>query len=247
LAELKNMDESSGMLLRRYCALLADRVEQAGHPVERRADDVHIRGTDLFIAPTSIWDNPEKPEPGKIRTFGLKIGMASKSLFGGLAHEYSYGLGLDDDAAAADALQRWVDFDLPVLMESSTGDLKTCARCNYTLPETSGVARRKWHIFLGPMFYLAGSRGAQPCCSACLFTASAPVLLSRLNERVSHAVKIVASKDLDGTTSADCRVNGENWPEAIEAIAEAAKSWPDDCGLILRRQYLFFKLAHPLQ
>jgi hypothetical protein len=140
-----------------------------------------------------------------------------------------------------------VDFGLPVLMESSTGNLKTWTRCDYTLPETSGVARRKWQIFLGPMFYLAGSQGAQPCCSACLFTTSAPVLLSRLNERVSQAVKNVASKDPDGTTSADCRVNGENWSEAIEAISEAAKSWPDDSGLMLRRQYRYFKLADPLQ
>lgn len=221
----------------RLAGILAEEAVAA----ERDRDGVAIAGTDLVVAVTATWENPDPPPPGRPRTYGVRIGLRSPALFDEPALEYSYGVGLDDEAAAAAALRRWVELDCPVLVEAAAGEGERCDIMEIASDGGKGIAAGRWRLFLGPLNYIAGHEGAQPCCRACLATMSLPALMPLLTQRVSCAVKIVASKTEDGTTSADCRRNGQDLPEAIRAIAAAAGAWPTVPGTQTRRQYLYFK------
>jgi hypothetical protein len=176
------------------------------------------------------------------------MGLDSATLFQGTAREYSYAVGLDDDEAALNTLKKWIEFDLPVLTEAFSGELRQCQRWDFEPNEDNGMATiaGKWQIYVGPLWYMAGEEGAQPCCNACLLVMCLPILLPIITATpTSCAVKIVASKDGNGETAADCRLNGEDLPDAIRAIAEAAKAWPQMPGTQLRRQYVYFKAPSP--
>jgi|GEM_PF-6486270 len=239
------MSERTESLTERLTDQLANLITAKGEvTAERCPEGVTIAGTDLCVSVAAIWDNPDKPPPGSPRSFGVQIALDSVTLFEGTALEYSYGAGFDDDEAALNALEKWVEFDLPVLTEAFSDQLRQCQRWDFGPNENNGMAMTagKWQIYVGPLWYMAGEEGAQPCCNACLLVMCLPSLLPIITATpTSCAVKIVASKDENGETSADCRCNGEDLPDAIRAIAEAAKAWPQISGTQLRRQYVYFK------
>jgi len=239
------MPEQTEILTERLTDQLADLITaKEDVAAERCPEGVAILGTDLRVSIAAIWDNPDKPPPGRPRSFGVQIALASATLFKGTAFEYSYGVGLDDDAAALNALEKWIALDLPVLTEAISGQLRQCQRWEFETDKTNDMVMTagKWEIYVGPLSYMAGEEGAQPCCNSCLLTMSLPSLFPVVTATpMSCAVKIVASKSEDGETSADCRRNGEDLPDVIKSIAEAARAWPQAPGVQLRRQYVYFK------
>lgn len=231
------MDEQ----LERLTDRLFDLVVSQDVAATRGPGGVVLTGTDITVAVTAVWDNPSTPPPGQSRTFGVKMGFVSEALFGGIAYEYSYGTGLDDDEAAKAALERWVVFDLPVLVEAFAGNATQCTLMELAAEPGSDIAAGQWKIYMGPLNYYADQQGAQPCCQACVLTMALPSLVPLIATPVSFAVKIVVSKSDDGETSADVRRNGEDVPEAIRAVAEVAREWPDMPGVQMRRQYFYVR------
>lgn len=235
------MPEDNRTVLQSLNDRLAELLAEAGVAAERRLHSVAVQDTDLEFAITAIWENPDRPPDGRVRTGGVEIAIRSPTLFDSSAYEYSYGGGLVDQAAHEAAMSNWIAFDFPVLVQAASGREAGCQIMKMARNANNGIASGTWQIYAGPMAYLAGDSGEQPCCRDCLFTMSLPALLPLMARPKSFALKLVAAKDEDGTTNADCRLNGEDVPEAMETIARAAKGWPAAKGLQLRRQYLYFK------
>jgi hypothetical protein len=220
-------------------ARLAQLLEAAGLAIAR-GDDGRLTETvsQLRFAVAATW--PRSAAPGLARSFGVRIDVAHDELFGveGV-FEYSYGSGSSDAEAADAALTNWIEHDLAALRSAAAG--QAVEGLKLTFGEDAADARQGWEIYLGPMLYYAGPAGPEPCCEACLFAQNAEVLMTLLDQGRSCAVKIVAGRDADGEISADCRIDGRDWPEGRASIMRAVASWPPADGLALRRQYLIFK------
>lgn len=222
---------------RLHAALLAAEI-----PATREPDGIRLGEADIRVAVEALWDNPAAPAPDEAQTFGVQFAITAPALFGETAYEFSYGWGETEAAAAASAFARWVELDLPVLRDACAGTAEHCVMLEMTANEANGAAPGTWRIYLGPLHYVAGAAGAEPCCQTCLLAMSMPFLHEVLSRPVSSAIKIVASRHEDGTGSADCRRNGHDLPDAIDRIAAtAAATWPGSAGTQSRRQYIYFQ------
>ena len=235
------MPDDNAPVLAQLTDRLADILAETGVAAERQLHCVAIGGTDIQLAVTAIWENPHEQPEGAPRVAGVEVALHSPTLFDTTAYEYSYGGGRSDEEGLVAALESWAAYDLPVLTEAASGSADVCSLMEMRRNAVNGIAPGTWRITAGPLVYRAGEAGTQPCCRECLLAMSMPSLLPLMTRPKSFALKLVASKDEDGTTSADCRRNGEDVPEAIAAIAAAAADWPVLQGLHMRRQYLYFK------
>jgi hypothetical protein len=55
-----------------------------------------------------------------------------------------------------------------------------------------------------------------------------------------YAVRLFAMRDTDGTASADCRINGEDWLAGKTALIDYVKTWPER-GVEFRKQYVILQ------
>lgn len=79
-------------------------------------------------------------------------------------------------------------------------------------------------------------------CPCCLFTKSMEAFDNQIKDfNKNYAIRLFALKAPDGELDADCRVNGEEYPEAEKYLKEYAKTWKD-CDIVkLRKQYVVIR------
>ena len=61
-----------------------------------------------------------------------------------------------------------------------------------------------------------------------------------LKGREFLGVRLYAARDAQGEISADCRVNGEDYPAALPYLHTYVQSWPQ-AGLEFRKQYVVIR------
>jgi len=158
--------------------------------------------------------------------------------------EFLHSSGENPLAALRSGFDSWIDMDLPVLLDALAKRPGRCATMQMGFPaeEDSGPLTR---------LILFGSAGrycvdavqeeeGHPFCDCCLFTNSMEAFLPLLREDAFYAIRLFAARDPDGVFSADCRVNGEEWPEGAEALLQYAQTWPGG-GFEYRKQYIAIK------
>jgi len=60
------------------------------------------------------------------------------------------------------------------------------------------------------------------------------------NTGKNYAIRLFALKDVNGDLRADCRINGEEYPEAEENLKKYAETWKK-CDIIkFRKQYILY-------
>ena len=79
-----------------------------------------------------------------------------------------------------------------------------------------------------------------PFCPCCLFTNSLDAFHGILRDGGYAAIRLYAARDANGEISADCRVNGEDYPAGQQALAEYVGTWPQR-GFEFRKQLV---IAH---
>ena len=82
--------------------------------------------------------------------------------------------------------------------------------------------------------------GEHNFCPCCLFTNSMQAFADLLKSREFLGVRLYAARDAQGEVSADCRVNGHDFPAALPYLQAYAQSWPQ-AGLEFRKQYVIIR------
>lgn len=77
-------------------------------------------------------------------------------------------------------------------------------------------------------------------CECCLFTQSLEAFKPLLESPECYAIRVFVSRDDEGEVTADCRVNGEDWNNAVDALKNYAKTWTND-GISFRKQYIIIR------
>lgn len=77
-------------------------------------------------------------------------------------------------------------------------------------------------------------------CECCLFTQSLEAFKPLLESPECYAIRVFVSRDENGEVSADCRVNGEDWDDALDALKNYAKTWGNK-EMSFRKQYIIIR------
>ena len=134
--------------------------------------------------------------------------------------------------------------DLPVFLDAIEQKPKHCTLLQFEIPGDGTVGPRKRRVVLGPIAHLVNRSAeklkeeeAHPFCPCCLFTRTAGVLKQRVSDDRFYGIRLFATRDPDGVSEADCRLNGENWEPGKAALTDYVNSWPD-LGFEFRKQFV---------
>ncbi|MBV1774918.1 hypothetical protein KSF73_04230 [Burkholderiaceae bacterium DAT-1] len=159
--------------------------------------------------------------------------------------EFQHALGKDVDDAIENGFRSWVKVDLLVLADSLLHTPKASALLKplAQVQQVSVPAHRR--VLLGePVHFVTSSDVPLPAsqsgehhpfCPCCMVTRCMEVLEDQLADDGFHAIRLFAARDAHGEISADCRINGVDFPEAAEVLKQYAADWPDR-GLEYRKQ-----------
>ena len=177
-----------------------------------------------------------------------------------LIFEYQHSAGSSQLASLHEGFNNWARMDLVTLRDAIQPELeRPSLGLGYT-DETTGENYQR-QVVLGP----TGHYRQQPAeeithsqqdhvsddadsedgeqhdfCPCCLFTNSMEAFTDLLKGREFLGVRLYAARDAQGEISADCRVNGEDYPAALPYLQAYAQSWPQ-AGLEFRKQYVVIR------
>lgn len=172
------------------------------------------------------------------------IEVAHPQLLSQTCFEYQHSMS---DESATDALSsglvQWVQTDWKTFDDlAAQGELRHCQSMEMTF-DAPPLHRR---ILFGPVTRAVAQAADQPAqeghdfCPCCLFTNTTTAFISQLKSPSTFGLHLYAARAGDGEIMADCRVNGEDWPDGAQALLEYVKSWPDR-GFEYRKQYVLIR------
>jgi len=160
--------------------------------------------------------------------------------------EYQHALAATEEAAIVDGFTQWVNMDLLALLDATRDVPLNCTVIEMNTAADDVTATAKFRqVILGPVAHLASNpapkkKEEHPFCPCCLFTESMSAFHDLLQSDQFIGVRLFASRDNQGIAAADCRVNGEDFPGAIEHLVHYANTWPQR-GLEFRKQYIVIR------
>lgn len=214
---------------------------QASDPHARLVDgQVHLsHGITLGVEhiETFRFDN------GKVRTATVTTAKHPTLFAEGLV-EFQHAMGADESTAISNGFRSWTQMDLVTLLDAVQADPAHCAVMEITLPASDQAPEAVRQIVLGPI----ARYGAQPMdadeehpfCPCCLFTRSLEAFMPVLRAEQFLGVRLFASRADDGSFSADCRINGNDYPDALPALIEYAGQWQGN-DTEFRKQYVIIR------
>lgn len=167
--------------------------------------------------------------------------------------EFQHSVGDTGKLAVRSGFEAWTQLDLPVLLDALQSPPKTCTALEMQLP--GGTNRR---VLLGPVWLWAPQNPAPPpseetgsseptgeeshprICACCMFTNSAKAFYPLIDGGGIHAIRLYTMRNADGSAEADCRVNGEDFPEGQRALVDYVATWPPG-GFEARKQYILIQ------
>ena len=181
--------------------------------------------------------------------------------------EYQHSAGASQLAALHEGFNTWARMDLVTLRDAVQPELERPSLGLGYADEATGEAYQR-QVVLGPTGHYqqqppeekkacpihAGSEdesaeeeteteaeeSEHDFCPCCLFTNSMQAFADLLKSREFLGVRLYAARDAQGEVSADCRVNGHDFPAALPYLQAYAQSWPQ-AGLEFRKQYVIIR------
>jgi hypothetical protein len=155
--------------------------------------------------------------------------------------EYQHATGANVRAAFASGFKGWAETDLPVFLDAQRAQPETTTFMSLEPGrEGSSLLTRNRRVIFGPPLRVGSAKTTaeeHPFCPCCLFTNCHAAFRELMLDSKFCAIRLFAMRNADGSAEADCRVNGEDWPAGIDALAEYAKTWPFS-GTEYRKQYV---------
>jgi hypothetical protein len=216
-----------------------------GVETERHGHDLHVTPHGLVLSPRGL--GISDGANGGVRTMSIVRARHLLAIPEGL-FEYQHAIGADPRESLRSGFSQWAQIDLPVLLDALRETPEVCAVMQMTFPGVDGGPERERRVLLGPTARMAQHAAAgdedneHPFCPCCLTTNSFDALKPLFEATETLGVRLFAMRGEDGETSADCRVNGEEFEAGSGALRAYAESWPD-CGFEFRKQYVLFQSA----
>lgn len=161
--------------------------------------------------------------------------------------EFQHSAGSTAANSIAEGFSNWAKMDLVTLEDAVLPKPKACTFMEMVFPSTSGAVPRKRQVIFGPTGHVVTSKAEllekedHPFCPCCLFTNSSEAFRAILDSDAFVGIRLFASKDFEGEVAADCRVNGEELPNALPHLVDYVNKWPNRPGLEYRKQYIVIR------
>ena len=155
--------------------------------------------------------------------------------------EYQHANGRDVRDACRNGFRQWARLDLVAIHDAVAAAQPRCMQMDMAFPATDDAPAHRRRVVLGPIARFGGAKQdddpEHPFCPCCLFTHGIESFQPLLQEDEVLGVRLFASRNADGTFEADCRVNGEDYPDGAAALREYAATWAGT-GFEFRKQYV---------
>jgi hypothetical protein len=167
--------------------------------------------------------------------------------------EYQHAVGQTPELSLQTGFQNWFQLDLPVFQDALRAEGRDLMRMKMEFPSVPNAQRE---VIFGPASHLLLNKPAaaeatpgndeqdedEPAdehdfCPCCLFTNCLDSFQEQLSADAFYGIRLFASRDVSGKPSADCRINGVDWPAGQEALLKYAAGWPAR-GWELRKQFV---------
>jgi hypothetical protein len=155
--------------------------------------------------------------------------------------EYQHAVASTQREAISNGIDQWLQIDFPVLLDALRDRPEHCMAMEWQF-ERNGLPGLSRRALLGPVGHLAAhperaKGGAHPFCPCCLLTNTFEAFRPLVEADGFYAIRLLASRDENGSTQADCRINGSEWESGKRALCSYADTWPQ-AGLEMRKQYI---------
>jgi hypothetical protein len=225
--------EESADLIECLARVLGD----AGQPHARQKSHISLENG-ILLLPRVVEFQPL--EDG-VRTVTTIEASHSERIPPGI-FEYQHATGANLVESVTSGFTSWSQLDLPVFLDSLGDDPKTCTMLKMDLPADDIGPKRARRIILGSVWQLAARpmdvpEGEHPFCSCCMFTRCPDAFNDLVKKQGFYGIRFFASRDEAGVVSADCRVNGLDYPAGAAALCRYAETWPQQ-GLEFRKQFV---------
>ena len=156
--------------------------------------------------------------------------------------EYQHGVAATEREAIHDGFDQWLQIDFPVLLDALRDQPKHCQALEWQW-DLDGVPNFTRRALLGPVGHLVEQPQPEsdathhPSCPCCLLTNTFDAFQSLIQTDGFYAIRLLAFRDENGSTQADCRINGADWESGKRALCSYAATWPP-AGVEMRKQYV---------
>lgn len=160
--------------------------------------------------------------------------------------EFQHSFGPTPELSATKGFEDWATTDLPVILDALRLPLSECTAVELKMP--NGKTRRilfgpvlRWGpVSSEPPYEKTPDQPHPPSCPCCLFFNSGGVFDSFVNSDQFCAIRLLAARNANGSASADCRINGEDYPKGTTALRGYVGTWPAT-GFEMRKQYVIIQ------
>lgn len=157
--------------------------------------------------------------------------------------EYQHATGETFDDSVKRGFDQWARTDLLALLDATRAEPETCMTMRMEFAAACAADGEP-----ADACEADDDGDAHGFCPCCLFTNSLEAFRPLLEQPGLFALRLFASRDhQDGECQADCRVNGEDWPQGLDGLRDYAASWPSAPGQTIefRKQYVIVQDAPP--
>lgn len=190
-------------------------------------------------------------ENGNVRTSTRIVASHAVHFPHGLP-EFQHSAGSSIEKSISDGFSNWAKMDLVTLQDAIREKPEDCTFMEMNFPSTPSSSPRTRRVVFGPTGHL-GSPAEKiqdeehPFCPCCLFTQNFEAFRSVMQSDETVGIRLFASRDGNGEIAADCRLNGDDFPEGVKHLTEYVQSWPERPGLEFRKQYVVIRSVEPLE
>lgn len=236
--------------------LATDVLRARGHEVVNHDTWIEHRSSGYVLQPLMV--SIEPLERGGVHTVST-IDVRHPRLIRDGLFEYQHSTGDDVTESFTKGFESWESVDLSVLLDALRPKPEASTVWEMTLPEKEGLPSRVRRAVLGNVLYYAQSPSLErapdgpgqdgeehPFCNCCFLTRNYEAFRSHLEGDETYGVRFYAMRDEAGQPGADCRVNGEDYQQGIEALRSYVTTWPGS-GVEYRKQYVIMYTVDPEQ
>ena len=182
------------------------------------------------------------PQNGRVHTASATRAHHAQLPTAGVV-EFQHWVGEDEACALSDGFTAWLQMDLVTLLEAVQPQLERLPHMELSIGEHTR------QIVLGPPLRHAsaadvpaatGSEEEHDFCPCCLFTNSLQAFQPLLDSADFVGIRLFAARYGEGDYAADCRVNGEDYPDALPLLTDYARKWAGT-HFEFRKQYVVIR------
>lgn len=222
--------------------LFAEGMEARGYAVARHESRLEHPESGIEIHPHAL---EPIPYPPSVRTIVVVAVHHPRFPSAGIV-EFQHAVHDTEIEAIRRGIDQWLQMDFIVLLDSLRDRPERCQMLQWDWPDDP--SRKSRRALLGPIGHMiqyperVPKDADHPYCPCCLLTNSLRAFLTHLQTDALYGIRLLASRDDDGFTEADCRINGAEWEAGKEALRAYAKTWPP-AGIEMRKQYVVLQSA----